>query len=58
MDLKLRWNCNKNKFTGSFLLDRLTDQRRQGSPWNMMFADDIMICNESRLQVKEGLENV
>ncbi|KAK3566588.1 hypothetical protein QTP86_001076 [Hemibagrus guttatus] len=29
---------------------------RQESPWTMMFADDIVICSESRKQVEENLE--
>ena len=34
---------------------RLTDEVRQGSLWTMMFADDIVICSESREQVGENL---
>ena len=37
-------------------MDRLTDEVRQESPWTMMFADDIVICSESREQVEEHLE--
>ena len=31
--------------------DRLTDEVRQESPWTIMFADDIVICSETRGQV-------
>lgn len=37
-------------------MDRLTDKLRQGHLWSMMFGDDILICSESRQQVKESLE--
>ncbi|XP_065645284.1 uncharacterized protein LOC136075775 [Hydra vulgaris] len=33
-------------------MDRLTDEVRQESPWTIMFADDIVICSESRVQVE------
>lgn len=38
------------------VMDRLTDEVRQESPWSMMFADDIVICSDSREQVEENLE--
>ncbi|KAG2462952.1 YSM6 protein, partial [Polypterus senegalus] len=38
------------------VMDRLTDEIRQESPWTMMFADDIVICSDSREQVEETLE--
>ncbi|KAK3553997.1 hypothetical protein QTP70_019112 [Hemibagrus guttatus] len=34
----------------------LSEEVRQESPWTMMFADDIVICSESREQVEENLE--
>ncbi|KAK3507009.1 hypothetical protein QTP70_000327 [Hemibagrus guttatus] len=37
-------------------MDRLSEEVRQESPWTMMFADDIVICSESREQVEENLE--
>ena len=37
-------------------MDWLTDEVRQESPWNMMFADDIVICSESKEQVERSLE--
>ncbi|KAK3534728.1 hypothetical protein QTP86_023977, partial [Hemibagrus guttatus] len=35
---------------------RRSEEVRQESPWTMMFADDIVICSESREQVEENLE--
>ncbi|KAI5090362.1 epoxide hydrolase 1 [Silurus meridionalis] len=43
-------------FLFAVVMDRLTDEVRQESPWTMMFADDIVICGESREQVKKSLE--
>ncbi|KAK3545114.1 hypothetical protein QTP70_000834 [Hemibagrus guttatus] len=34
----------------------LSEEVRQKSTWTMMFADDIVICSESREQVEENLE--
>jgi hypothetical protein len=43
-------------FLFAIVMDRLTDDVRQKSPWTMMFADDIVICSESREHVEEKLE--
>lgn len=43
-------------FLFAVVMDRLTDEVRQESPWTMMFADDIVICSESKEQVEENLE--
>nr|XP_033493144.1 uncharacterized protein LOC117263658 [Epinephelus lanceolatus] len=43
-------------FFFAMVMDRLTDEVRQECPWTMMFADDIVICSESREQVEENLE--
>ena len=40
-------------FLFAIVMDRLTDEV---CPWTMMFADDIVICSESREQVEEKLE--
>lgn len=32
------------------VMDRLADEVRQESPWTAMFADNIVICSESRVQ--------
>ncbi|KAK3529954.1 hypothetical protein QTP86_009339 [Hemibagrus guttatus] len=38
------------------VMDQLSEEVRQESPWTMMFADYIVICSESREQVEENLE--
>ena len=41
-------------FLFAMVMDRLTDEIRQESPWTMMFADDIVICSESREQAERA----
>ncbi|KAK3545654.1 hypothetical protein QTP70_009556 [Hemibagrus guttatus] len=43
-------------FLFAIVMDQLSEEVRQESPWIMMFADDIVICSESREQVEENLE--
>ncbi|KAK3575126.1 hypothetical protein QTP86_020810, partial [Hemibagrus guttatus] len=43
-------------FLFAVVMDQLSEEVRQESPWTMMFADDIVICSESREQVEENLE--
>lgn len=43
-------------FLSTVAMDRLTDKVRQESLWTMMFADDTVICNDSKEQVEERLE--
>ena len=38
-------------------MDRLTDEVRRDLPWTMLFADDIVICEETREEVKRRLES-
>ncbi|KAK3508161.1 hypothetical protein QTP70_015360, partial [Hemibagrus guttatus] len=43
-------------FLFAIVMDQLPEEVRQESPWTMMFADDIVICSESREQVEENIE--
>ncbi|XP_063333398.1 up-regulator of cell proliferation-like [Pelmatolapia mariae] len=38
--------------TRTVVMDRLTDEVRQGSLWTTMFADNSVVCSETREQVK------
>ena len=39
----------------AMVMDRMTDDIREEAPWTMMFADDIVICSESKERVEEKL---
>ncbi|KAK3558097.1 hypothetical protein QTP86_009452 [Hemibagrus guttatus] len=41
-------------FLFAMVMDQLSEEVRQESPWTMMFADDIVICSESREQGAGG----
>ena len=41
----------------AMMMDRMTDEIREEAPWTMMFADDIVLCSESKEQVEEKLES-
>ena len=41
----------------AMVMDRMMDDIREKAPWTMMFADDIVICSESKERVEETLES-
>ena len=43
-------------FLFAVIMDRLTDEVRREPPWTMLFADDIVICEETREDVERRLE--
>ena len=44
-------------FLFAVIMDRLTDEVRREPPWTMLFADDIVICEETRKEVERKLES-
>ena len=44
-------------FLFAVIMDRLTDEVRREPPWTMLFADDIVICEETRQEVERRLES-
>ena len=43
-------------FLFAVIMDRLTDEVRREPPWMMLFADEIVICEETREEVERRLE--
>ena len=44
-------------FLFAVIMDRLTDEVRREPLWTMLFADDIVICEETREEVEQRLES-
>ena len=56
VEVGLQQGSALSPFLFAMVMDRLTDKIRQESPLTMMFADDIVICSESREQAEASLE--
>ncbi|KAK3567026.1 hypothetical protein QTP86_008974 [Hemibagrus guttatus] len=56
VEVGLHQGSGLSPFLFAIVMDQLSEEVRQESPWTMMFADDIVICSESREQVEENLE--
>ncbi|KAK3519256.1 hypothetical protein QTP70_023102 [Hemibagrus guttatus] len=56
VEVGLHQGSGLSPFLFAIAMDQLSEEVRQESPWTMMFADDIVICSESREQVEENLE--
>ena len=48
--------CDLNPFLFAVTMDRIADEVRREPPWTMLFADDIVICEETREEVNRRLE--
>ena len=44
-------------FLFAVIMDRLTDEVRREPPWTMLFADNIVICKDTREEVERRLES-
>ena len=44
-------------FLFAVIMERLTDKVRREPPWTMLFADDIVICEETRKELERRLES-
>ena len=46
--VRLHQRSALSPFLFAVIMDRLTDEVRREPPWTMLFADDIVICEETR----------
>ncbi|KAK3562708.1 hypothetical protein QTP86_005608 [Hemibagrus guttatus] len=56
VEMGLHQGLALSPFLFAMVMDQLSEEVTQESPWTMMFADGIVICSESREQVEENLE--
>ncbi|KAK3547532.1 hypothetical protein QTP86_021516, partial [Hemibagrus guttatus] len=56
LEVGLHQGSALSPFLFAMVMDQLSEEVRQESPCTMIFADDIVICSESREQVEENLE--
>ena len=43
-------------FLSAIIIDRLTEDIRKDAPWDMLFADDIVLCRKNHRDLEEDLE--
>ncbi|XP_047480633.1 uncharacterized protein LOC125033295 [Penaeus chinensis] len=43
-------------FLFAIIMDSFTESIRKEAPWNMMFADDVVLCCEEKIELEEDLE--
>ena len=43
-------------FLFAMIIDRLTEDIRKDAPWDMLFADDIVLCRQNHRELEEDLE--
>ena len=48
VEVRLHQSSTLGSFLFAAVMERLTDEVRQESPWTMMFADDKVMCCEIR----------
>ena len=45
-----------NLFLFAIIMDKLTEDIRKEAPWDMMFADDIVLSGQNHRELEEDLE--
>ena len=45
-----------SSFLFAIIIDRLTEDIRKDAPWDMLLADDIVLCRQNHRELEEDLE--
>ena len=53
IDVKLHQGSTLNPLSFIIIMDVLASSIQRDPPWAMLFADDLVICEESRLEVEQ-----
>ncbi|XP_063616024.1 uncharacterized protein LOC134789301, partial [Penaeus indicus] len=56
MGVRLHQGSALSLFLFAVIMGKLTVGLRKGAPWSVMFADDTVLCRESKGEVEEHLE--
>ena len=54
--VRLHQGSTLSPFLFAMIIDGLTDEVMREPPWTMLFADDIVICEEIRDEVEQRIE--
>ena len=54
--VRLHQGSALSPFLFAMIMDRLTDEVRRETPWTMLFADNIVICEKTKKEVDPRLE--
>ena len=57
IDVGLHQGSALSPFLFILVLDVITEEIREETPWAMLFADDLVLCDESSDKMEERLEN-
>ena len=52
----LHQDSSLSPFLFAIIIDRLTEDIKKDAPWDMLFADDIVLCRQNHREIEEDLE--
>ena len=56
IEVRLHQGSTLSPFLFAIIMDSLTENCRKGAPWQMMFADDVVLCARDKQELEEDLE--
>jgi len=51
------WDTIRDHLLFILVLDVITEETEEETPWAMLFADELVLCNESSDRMEERLES-